>query len=316
MTLLLLTLEKHKDGIWITRLVERMQILLATTATESQRPIHIGSIDSDDFWLGTSTDDLLSGCKGIVNRVSDAAEAIYVKRTLALLGAARILGIPVFNGDDAYSLCVSKLCHHILFRRAGLLSPSTTIVTRKDHKIADVIQTGRTYLIKPNSGGFGNGIVKITDDNTLPALSDVADDGINLLQEYKAPKNGKFYRVWFLQSKVQCAVERSDNGSFQTGCSSSGCSRNNATTMSSLHSAWPVPQDVANEIERMLSFVPGAHAGSVEFLVDEEGQRLYFDFNLLSTLPIHVHNADPIWGTQYDPWMELAQAVLTILRVL
>jgi predicted transcriptional regulator len=49
----------------------------------------------------------------------------------------------------------------------------------------------------------------------------------------------------------------------------------------------------------------------------DNDQRLYFDLNLLSTLPIMtddievgaVSDDDLVWNHGYDPWLELAKAI-------
>jgi hypothetical protein len=75
-----------------------------------------------------------------------------------------------------------------------------------------------------------------------------------------------------------------------------------------------VPADVANEIEQqLLPLLTDAHCGSVEFLYTQEGTRLYFDLNLLSTLPINARN-DDVWDSEYDPWMEQARVVWNICK--
>ena len=117
------------------------------------------------------------------------------------------------------------------------------------------------------------------------------------------------------------------------------------------HVPWKVPDDVRHEIEdQLLPLLPDAHCGSIEFLYAQEEEeevgttpdpcrsprlrRLYFDLNLLSTLPIiedddnnnnnkddstltdnavDRDNTNPtmtmVWPKKYDPWLELAQCI-------
>lgn len=315
---LLLTLETHRNFIWVTKLVEE---LVRIADVEEVRIVAM-----EDFLHESRLDWLLTDCRGIINRVSDAADATTVKRCLAILTSARLFGIPVFNGPLAYSMCSNKWCHHSVFLRAGLASPSTAVVMKNrlspKERMATISQRllrdPLPHLIKPNSGGFGAGIVKIledpdADDPVLPA-----DDTL-ILQSYVPPLDGKIYRVWFLLGRVVCAVERwSTVGSdeFTTGCAGSAlCTRGAIHMTPPKISAWPVPVDICEEIERMLGYLcDDAHAGSVEFLVNAAGQRLYFDLNLLSTLPLDVTNADKIWGDDYNPWRELAEAVVMVLK--
>ena len=136
--LIVLTLKKHRDGIWITKLVERLQ---AVQQHEQQRNRnrnspgpHIeiqvraledwfveGSLVSDP---SSSSMDLPSRSNstsnntattivGIINRVSDAAAPDLYKLCCTVLQvAAQLWHIPVWNGPNAYRLCGNKWCHH------------------------------------------------------------------------------------------------------------------------------------------------------------------------------------------------------------
>jgi hypothetical protein len=114
--------------------------------------------------------------------------------------------------------------------------------------------------------------------------------------------------VWFLRGKVQCAVERDvqDDNHFTNACSGS-------CTIQAPPKAWDIPLQVKQELEeQLLPLLPDAHCGSVEFLRSLDSSRMYFDLNLLSTLPIKVTN-DGVWQKEYNPWMELAEAILQII---
>lgn len=353
---LLLTLQIHKDGIWVRRLVEELEKLQRVVKVLTlEELLHNQRVDLR--YTSTPSLPILSQeCSGIINRVSDAADPAVVKRCIALLTVAtRLYGIPVFNGPESYSLCCNKWCHHCIFSQAGLASPPTVVVvpsqwdrpaTKEDpsdqrnsriqHSTQLLRDSSLPHLIKPNSGGFGVGIVKLEelgnpdddDDGTNPLLLDDFNvkqaDGTLLLQEYIQSNDNKIYRVWFLARRVQCAVVRTTTpattndgggGGDELTC---GCSGQNNVDDNGLVSAWPIPRSVSNEIERMLALLPeDAHAGSVEF-VEQAERRLNFDLNLLSTLPnsstATVADADAIWGVAYNPWAELAKAVVDVLQ--
>lgn len=166
-------------------------------------------------------------------------------------------------------------------------------------------------------------------------------DRMVLFQTYHPPYKGKIYRVWFLWGKVQCAVVRSSSSSstgmlsgedgpaadeFTLGCVGGVCQRqqqsndpsstdaSSASPRTTTITPWPVPDDVRYEIEeQLIPVMPAdAHCGSVEFLSDtaDDGShapRLYFDLNLLSTLP--VEESHVVSGAK-DPWQELAGEIL------
>mmetsp|Transcript_24591 Transcript_24591/g.37944 ORF Transcript_24591/g.37944 Transcript_24591/m.37944 type:complete len:179 (+) Transcript_24591:2-538(+) len=158
---------------------------------------------------------------------------------------------------------------------------------------------------KPNAGGFGNGIVRYNNKEEFPKELPTTNDQMAVLQSYVAPK--QLYRVWFLRGKIQCAVVRHSEGAL-AACAASATSSLQAHQLSSV---------VKEEIEgKLLPLIPDAHCGSIEYLTDHSQQkddvRYYFDVNLLSTLPLveTVSNAAQVWGPNYDPWMELANAIL------
>jgi hypothetical protein len=290
-------------------------------------------------------EDREEACQGLINRISDAADPVMVKRCLAILTlATRIYGIPVFNGPIAYSLCSNKWCQHALFARAGLRAPSTAVILPSQlHLENEASESLRVksqrllgeplpHLLKPNAGGFGAGIQRLDDDTNedknVSSLFSVLDDTV-LVQKYVPPAVGTVYRVWFLLGKVQCAVRRfspnstatatRNNDEFQNGCSagSMACTRPNNNATTPVVTAWPVSPDVRDEIESLLAILEDAHAGSIEFLVDARtNERLYFDLNLLSTLPTsmeEIKNAQEVWGANCNPWAELAETVVRVL---
>lgn len=340
-TLLILTLKKHKDGIWIRRLVHSLQttakdhqIFLSNEANTDNPPeesSHLVSIRVQPLeewlaqgWLVSSSPIFFDNIIGIVNRVSDAANPPLFKAACAVLGAAQLLQIPIVNGPTTYSLCGNKWCHHILFQQARLESPKTVAYWNEEDKggndnerpnqeelTAAAMQekNGRDLLIKPNSGGFGAGIQRIKAP--LEEFLPVFEDCITLVQDYHPPKGNQLYRIWFLLGKVQCAVVRSiadSDDEFTNACSGT-CS------IQQPPSAWSVPEAVRKELEgQLLPLLKDAHCGSIEFLYSYDyNKRLYFDLNLLSTLPTNVSNRDGVWAEGYDPWMELASAIWNVV---
>ena len=219
--------------------------------------------------------------------MSDAAPPADVKVALAALRSCELHGIPVINGTSAYAIGTSKFLHYELFARAGCRTPPYTVVRRSKDAPALVRAAAEArlrypLLLKPNSGGFGNGIVRVESAAELEALDEAslerafAGDGVALLQEYVAPAGGRTFRVWFAEGKVQCGV-RVQPQSFSF----------NACVKSVPNEPWEVPTAIAASVAT-LATLARAHCGSVEFLYAEaerEAVALFFDYNLLSTLP-------------------------------
>lgn len=319
-TLVLLTLKRHEEGIWIRRLVRELKQILHPVDSKPRADV-IVKVSVLEEWMGqgwlVSHENPFHGIVGIVNRVSDAAEPFLFKACCAILQGADSMGVPVFNGPTSYSLCASKWCQHLLFQRAGLKSPPTRSLFNTTETPASIQHTPGSFptnvegkasiLVKPNSGGFGVGIAK---EKKLPEKFPVFEDGITLIQQYIPPKDRELFRVWFLTGKVQCGIIRTlghadDDSEFTGACAGGTCSIQ-APDMR----ACSIPLDVRQEIEtKLLPLIPDAHCGSIEFLYSMSSERMYFDLNLLSTLPLRVEDPDGVWGENYNPWKELAEAI-------
>lgn len=138
MVFVLLTLKRHRDGLWVSRLVEQLEPLLEKESTVEDG----GTVDDtasklkvvalEDWLRGPANiDDLFGDCCAIINRVSDAAEPHLFKATVGLLQAAKLRQIPLFNGPNAYSLCGNKWCQHLLFDQVGIsVHPRSSCLNR------------------------------------------------------------------------------------------------------------------------------------------------------------------------------------------
>ncbi len=336
--IIILTLERHKDGIWIRRLVDELHEILDVSTGDVSKAKDCPSsmaltieVRSLEQWMGqgwsVSNPSLFSDVAGIINRVSDAAPPSLFKACLAILMASHSLGIPTINGPTSFIMCGNKWCQHVLFQQAGLQSPltkafyntidhpATTVNGDSENDSMELLSIANDdnhgVLVKPNAGGFGAGITKVlSQPESLPFF----EDGISLLQQYVPPNDHKLYRIWFLNGRVQCAVERTilhPEDEFTGACAGSTCSTRTPSSME----AYAVPEIVQQEIEtHLLPLLPDAQCGSVEYLISDSGERLYFDLNLLSTLPVRVSDPKRVWSNNYNPWKELAQEILATIQ--
>jgi hypothetical protein len=307
--IVLLTLAEHKDGIWITRLQDELE-----SAGELVQVVTLESILNHGF----------ISAKLIVNRVSDAADPHFYKACMGFLLSS--FPTKIWNGPISYALCGNKWCHHELLERALLRSPQSIRIfpVSKDgvqQACRQLQQQGHEFpfLLKPNAGGFGAGIVKINNAEEISQLSlPTYADPVALVQAYIPPAQHQLYRIWFLKGKVQCGLIRTNPpgvDEFTTGCAASGvCALSDARKPQPILTAMQSPpKEVVAEIQdRLLPLLLDAHCGSVEYLYDSRGIRFYFDVNLLSTLPLieSVEFATEVWGKDYNPWKELAAAVV------
>jgi hypothetical protein len=309
-TVILLTSEEHKDGVWITRLLHALSPQVETTSVVTLESL-LQNFDPSAPLFPPS-------CSLIVNRVSDAAPPHLQKACVAVLQVAVSLqNMQVWNGPVSYGLCTNKWCHHVLFSKAGLscpftravLEPMATTLQVAIQNVGDSTSSDDALLLKPNAGGFGAGVQRIEGASLNQDVEEHASsysDHMALIQEYV--ESDLQYRVWFLRGKVQCGIVKTrEQDDFASACVANTCTRQPTAR------AIAIPDDVRNELEQgLLPLLPDAHAGSVEFLHDKAGRRLYFDLNLLSTLPLveRVQDAKSVWGKDFDPWKEMATAIL------
>ena len=157
----ILTLQEHTNGIWITKLVEAFPKTIKVT---------IISLESllDTLDPGAANSILPSNTSLLINRVSDAAPPHLVKACIGILQlATSIYKIPVWNGPTSYSLCSNKWCQHALFAQAQLSCPATQVLLNAcPTSIQDAVEQVRgedseSVLLKPNAGGFGAGVTRI-----------------------------------------------------------------------------------------------------------------------------------------------------------
>jgi len=294
MTVGILTLQKHRSGIWVSELLQRLSSIAIN--------VELVNIETAIY------DPLQLPWKIVVNRVSDAAPPAAVKATLAVLEAARLQGIPVVNGTSCFSIGCNKISHHAVLASVGLAVPKSRVCRSPADAIESSALLRFPLLWKPNSGGFGAGIVSLPTAERLAELVQhekllMPEDGMALLQEQVEPRDGLTYRVWVLAGKVQCAVQvvPGDLGEGSAGscmCSAVG------------PQSWKVPSKIAEGVEAVMRAC-GADCGSVELLFADDTAKygeepLYFDVNMLSTLP----SGDVVGG---DPWQALADFVVSRL---
>jgi biotin carboxylase len=197
---------------------------------------------------------------------------------------------------------MSKVSHYALFSRCNLATPKY-FVLRSDCGLKEI--EGRLQernmkfpiLLKPNSGGFGKGIVRFDNMESLTSSfsvesDDIKDafgsDGIALLQEFIQPKDNLIYRAWFVEGKVHRAVSVTvDDASSGRQDDDKTKQDFNACVCSVPFENYECPDTVKNNVEA-LAAAAGADCGSVEYLYDFDGNLQFFDFNCLSTLPDDV----------------------------
>ena len=361
---IVLTREAHRGGSWVTDLVSALRSRLSSPSPSSSSlaasasasaaavaEVEVVSVDRAD-----ECDALLlpsSGrphCDLLVNRVSDASPPATVKKTSAILALLDLHSVPVINGSRAFAIGTSKWLHHQVLEAAGCDVPRSAAASRLDgggdtmrfrEAVAgaarDLLGGGCAWplLWKPNGGGFGEGISAVASMEELRLRADAEcspassaaddDDGVVVIQECLAPRDGAIYRVWFARGRILAAVSVvMPPATFRGGCAGGGvpsCPRPPGGDRRSavpapaavVATAWDPPADVRERVLRAAE-ISGADCGSVELLYDAAagGRAYYFDLNMLSTLPDADRTRDPenLWRDGRDFYAELADCIL------
>ena len=357
-----LTREVHRAGRWVTALATALADRLRDVdAVVEIVCVERAAADASLLPAGGGRPQ----CALLVNRVSDAAPPATAKAAAALLHCMELHAIPVVNGARCFAIGNNKLLHQQVLSQAGCAVPRSVAVALEpgadryqrraavDSAASSLLAAGAAFplLIKPNSGGFGQGVVPMRSLDDLLRWSDEDDaaaarsaDGMSLLQEYIEPLADATYRVWFHRGRVVAAVQLVLDPSLplsealRGGCvggaacalparagsgavEGSGPTATDGAPASGTMMAWKPPGDVCARVLRAADLA-GADCGSVELLYPRDAQGdgaapVFFDLNMLSALPEsghgrRVHGAEELWGAAWDFYAELAEYILTV----
>ncbi|GGL05921.1 ATP-dependent carboxylate-amine/thiol ligase [Sphaerisporangium melleum] len=78
-------------------------------------------------------------------------------------------GIPTLNNPHAVRLCLSKELQALAFARAGVSHPRTLIAFSTEQVGEQVAALGGDAVVKPVSGSWGRGIVRVTGESEFAA---------------------------------------------------------------------------------------------------------------------------------------------------
>jgi len=308
-----LTRGAHASGRWVTSLVQKLEERMVVRPLLRVEVVRVEELSGDGLFPDSQGPD----CALLINRVSDAASPAVAKKTAALIHICEMHGIPVLNGSRCFSIGNNKLLHHQVLARAGCQVPKSVFVADLQNvddgckraiafsEAAEaLLRKGCDWplIVKPNAGGFGEGIVSFSSVQELVSWAERdktgSDDGMTLLQEFRQARGGAIHRVWFLGGTIQCAVTLlrtpSQEDLFRGGCVGGVCSLPTASPLAAttpsaqsdaVFQAWEPPEEVKTAVLRAAE-IAHADCGSVELLFDaKDGLPYYFDLNMVTTLP-------------------------------
>ncbi|CAJ1381850.1 unnamed protein product [Effrenium voratum] len=291
-----LSLKKHLRGRWLTDL----RLALAMQG-EGTAVFCIEATEGTCIWRSLTDSPKW---KALINCVSDTAPAHVQRRLVAAMQEADARGVFVSNGVHSFHACAGKVAQHALLRRLRLPSPnSITVSEASGEALARAAASCLRYplLLKPNAGGFGNGIQTFAGEEELIGRDEASlqpafgEDGLAILQEHLSPAGGSVGRIWMLGGEVLCAVRAPAMAlGAAPGASSgpSGCMADGRAARAA--AAWRVPEGLQQDARRIVAAAQ-ANWGSIEVLDVGDGRFLFFDLNLscISTMPDVALVADP-----------------------
>jgi hypothetical protein len=250
----------------------------------------------------------------VLNRMSPSAyvrghgHAIFA--SLAYLRHLEILGVPVVNGVDAFSLELSKAAQVSLLARLGLPYPRTRVINAAAQAVSAAEALTFPVLVKPNIGGSGAKILRFDAPEDLAAAGaagalDLGIDHTALVQEYHPPVGGHIVRVEVLDGRFLYAIKVFPNPSAgfnlcpadicQDPAQLDLCPVDLPKTNLRVEGTVP-PPDLINDALR-IAREGRLDVGGIEYLVSQrDGQVYFYDINALSNF---VTDAPRVVG--FDP---------------
>jgi glutathione synthase/RimK-type ligase-like ATP-grasp enzyme len=231
------------------------------------------------------------------------------------------LGVPVVNGERAYTYEISKARQLALQQDLGVPHPRSRVIN--DPARAPQAAQGLRFpvLVKANVGGSGAGITSYA----TPALLDAAVaagkvelgvDGTALVQEQAPLQDGRITRIELLGGRFLYAIHVYPSASFNL-CPADVCQTADGQELARAACAIDAPKngmrveraEVSREViaqAEALVQAAGIDVGGVELLHDaRDGKHYFYDVNALSNF---VADAPRVVG--FDPFARLVDYLL------
>ena len=183
----------------------------------------------------------------------------------ALVGA----GVTIWNAPGAIERSVDKAATSLLIARAGLPTPDTFVVSKREAAagiVAREARPGRPLVLKPLFGSQGEGLMLIERPEDLPSEEAVAR--VYYLQRYVPRRDGLWrdYRVFVCQGRAIAGMIREGDG-----------------WITNVHRggrpfAWDMPRPAAELAEAAAAAI-GVDYSGIDLVEDGEGGFLILEVN-------------------------------------
>jgi len=267
-----------------------MSISIITDIPEWVRPL-AGLLESmgSPVQVADSPEEVLRNGL-VVNRVSTllaAKDHARAERIAASLRAWEGEGRIVINGSYCFEVGCSKRAQAILFEGCAVATPRTSPAVSGGRALP-----GRAVLLKPSAGGFGQGIRRLADDEPAPDDLFGAEEGW-IEQELLTPADGCVHRIEILGPDILYEARSPVQPDQFNYC----LAHSEAEVV--LLPPHAIDPKIAAAV-RKISRAAKMDLGSVEYLLNEEGDAVFIDLNPVSSFhpgAVAVLGSDPLETT-------------------
>lgn len=202
------------------------------------------------------------------NKLRDYDVAVCWDKDKYVLQALDRLGVPLYNGCRAVTLCDDKMSTYIALSNAGIPMPDTLpglLCFRPEEPIrmrsAEAAERALGYpmVIKEAYGSLGRGVYLVRDRNELMQKAEEVKCKPHLLQRFVATSAGRDLRVIVVGDTVLGGMLRVSSGDFRSNIGAGGTG-----------TAYAVPPDV-QALARKVAKLLGLDYCGIDFLFGEHG---------------------------------------------
>jgi hypothetical protein len=249
---------------------------------------------TEHFTQGGTLDLTEAPPEGIwINRMSPSSHTRGHQGGVVFLGEflhhLEAHGRRVINGSNAFALEVSKVRQDLALRRAGIATPKTLAVIGDSDALKQAARAfNGPFITKHNQGGKGLGVKLFEDLKAFDAHIDSDDfiaspDGVTLLQQYIRPAKPFITRVEIVGDQLQYAIRSSTEDGFEL-CPAVECDAGTGFcpvggTGKFSRDTTLTPDDPLVQSYLRLMDQQGIDLAGIEFVTDEEGNRITYDIN-------------------------------------
>src|SRR5271154_3653607 len=257
----------------------------------------------------------------VVNRMSPSAwnrdhgDAIFY--TLGYLEHLKRRGVRVINGLKAFRTELSKAAQLSLLDELGLPYPKARVIHRASQAVPATEGLRWPIVVKPNIGGSGAGVKRFDTPEALQTAAEADElafglDSTALVQEFIPARDAHIVRVEVLNGRYLYAIKVHITGETFDLCPADICRTTSGVDLERgacaidapksgiTVEAYTPPQEVIDDVERIM-YASQIDIGGVEYITDDrDGQRLYYDINALSNF---VADGPNVVG--FDPFVKL-----------